>query len=166
MWSTSSQDLRKIFFHYLQSTIIMWGLIFKVFSSLYTRTYPQVLPRGFVQDPLNLPSVFVQATLKLTRAQVFEGLQDENKLSNKSKWEWNYTINTKSWGQKEYSRKLDFWALWMINQCNGIFYFVVKCHWRYNISLNPNINIRGIQSEYVSYWHPKISNRVFLLLKA
>ena len=67
------QDLHKVFFHYCNQQLIGGVLICQVLSSLLYKNFTQVISSGFVQDPLNLSSIFVQATLKLTSIQVYEG---------------------------------------------------------------------------------------------
>ena len=59
-------------------------------SSLLHKNFYQVLPNGFVQDPLQLTSVFlIQENTQTFKYKCMKVIQVENKLSNKSVLEWN-----------------------------------------------------------------------------
>ena len=54
VWSTSSQDLRKVFFHYCNQQLQGGMLIYQVLSSLLHKNLSPSSPSDFVQDSLNL----------------------------------------------------------------------------------------------------------------
>ena len=74
----------------------------------YMRTYHWILLRDFVQDSLNLPSIFVQDTLKLIKVQVDEDFTRWKKNSLNRVDMNGITQSMPTIEDKEFSRNLNF----------------------------------------------------------
>ena len=140
-------------------------------SLLYKNLSPSSYKR-FCPRPFQSSKCFCPSTLKFTRKGMNKGVTSEIKLSQYSRYEWNYTINANFWRQEEYSRNLDFGALWMINQCNRMYILLRKCTWRLIFngmkklwtvggscrSFNASSDLFAFKNPIVRCWHFKPSS--------